>query len=244
MTGTFDGNGHAISNVSNTFINNSPTGTVKNLVLINVSTDEPFTNVGNFENNYFYTTADDISIDDEVATRIYKLTLPEGVTASGEIVTTANGNTYAVGNVNFRGAKDGYVINSANITGNTTIKTTLNPDTSKHYVFSSGNGTYTLAKADNIGDYPDLIQVYEVTLPDGVEVTSGVFATADGKTYATGSITFSSETDIKGLERGDGGNYTVNIDSDVAFELVIITALTFDRQRRKRDDIGGRCRNG
>ena len=155
--------------------------------------------------------------------RVYALTLPEGVNIASGIHATDGETTYAVGNVTFDGVKDGYVINSANITDNTTIAASL--DTSKHYVFQSGTG-YTLATADNISAYPDLTQVYEVTLPEGVEVTSGTYATADGKTYARGNITFSSATDIKGLERGDGGNYTFNIESDVAFELVTVTSLT------------------
>ncbi len=124
-------------------------------------------------------------------------------------------------------AKTGYVVDdSITITGDTEIKATLDAESGKHYVFSNGNGTYTLATASNTNNYPDLIQVYAVTLPEGVNIASGTYATANGKTYATGSITFSSETDIKGLERGDGGIYTVNIDSDVAFELVTVMALT------------------
>ena len=180
-----------------------------------------------FDNNGSYelaTPANTTAYPD--LTQVYEVTMPSGVTASGNIVITANNKTYAAGNVTFTGVKSGYVINSANITDNTEIKASLDTSDGKHYVFSNENGTYTLATASNTTAYPDLIRVYAVTLPAGVNITSGTYTTDNGTTYATGSITFSSEDDIKGLERGDGGNYTVNIESDVAFELVTITALT------------------
>ena len=159
--------------------------------------------------------------------RVYEVTLPAFVSVASGISTKDGNKTYAVGNVTLSGTKTGYIVAStATINKDTTISATLDPDTSKHYVFGNATDGYTLATADNIGEYPDLTRVYVVTLPEGVNITSGTYATADGKTYATGNITFSSEDDIKGLERGDGGNYTVNIESDVAFELVTITALT------------------
>ena len=62
-----------------------------------------------------------------------------------------------------------------------------------------------------------------------MEVTSGIYATDGGKIYVAGNITLSSATDIKGLERGDGGNYIVNIDSNIEYELAsaVLTSRTF-----------------
>ncbi|MBR4153091.1 MAG: hypothetical protein IKT98_09060, partial [Selenomonadaceae bacterium] len=178
-------------------------------------------------NGYTLATAENTTTYPDL-TQVYEVKLPDGVNIYNGIHAEDNGKTYAFGNVTFSGVKSGYVINSANITGNTTISATLDTSDGKHYVFGNATDGYTLATAENTTTYPDLTQVYEVKLPDGVNIYNGIHAEDNGKTYAAGNITFSSETDIAGLERGDGDNYTVNIDSDVAFEFssAVLTTLT------------------
>ncbi|MBE8951555.1 MAG: hypothetical protein SR1Q7_00215 [Quinella sp. 1Q7] len=133
--------------------------------------------------------------------QVYELTLPSGVTASGDTVATADGKTYATGNVTFTGVKTGYVINDVNVTEDTTVTATL--DTENHYVLA--DDTSTLATAENVGSYPNLKQVYALTLPEGVTAEGDIVATADGKYYAAGNVTFA------GVKTGyviDGVNVT------------------------------------
>ena len=155
--------------------------------------------------------------------QVYALTLPEGVTADGDIVATADGKTYAAGSVTFTGAKTGYVIDGVNVTQDTTITATV--DTANHYVLA--DNTSTLATADNTTDYPNLVQVYELTLPSGVTASGDTVVTVDGTTYATGEVTLSATDTSKILQNitvngasDDDGVFTVTADTKVTADIV------------------------
>ena len=96
------------------------------------------------------------------------------MTVTGGISAKDGGKTYATGEITLSGTKTGYTVaNTATITGDTTISASF--DETKHYVFKEGND-YTLATATNTTAYPDLTQVYKVTLPSGITVTSDKYA--------------------------------------------------------------------
>ena len=152
--------------------------------------------------------------------QVYELTLPSGVTASGDTVITIDGKTYAAGSVTFTGVKTGYVIDGVNVTQDTTVTATF--DTANHYVLA--DNTSTLATAENVGSYPDLVQVYELTLPSGVTASGDTVATANGKTYAAGSVTFTAAAGytvtsitVNG-ETLDGKTFTVNASTEISAE--------------------------
>lgn len=78
-------------------------------------------------------------------------------------------------------AKTGYTVESSTVTIDSDKTFTASVDTANHYVIANGDG-YTLANADNISDYPDLTQVYEISLPEGMTATgTGVILT--GSTF-------------------------------------------------------------
>ncbi len=155
--------------------------------------------------------------------QVYALTLPEGVTADGDIVATADGKTYAAGEVTFTGVKTGYVINDVNVTQDTTVTATL--DTENHYVLA--DNTSTLATADNTTDYPNLVQVYELTLPSGVTASGDSVVTIEGTTYATGDVTLSAaegytlqNVKVDGKELTDNFTFTVGADATITADSV------------------------
>ena len=123
----------------------------------------------------------------------YSVTAPAGVkNISGTKITIDSVDYYKNGSTLTLTAKTGYSVKSSvKVSEDTTITPTL--DTKKHYVFGT-EGNYTLATAENVAsnNYPDLTQVYEVTLPDGVNVKSGTYVKDDDKTYAAGEITLES----------------------------------------------------
>ena len=147
-------------------------------------------NSGKISGNKFYGNADAFAYSDgtvENNTRYYKLTLPEGVTVSGNKYTV-NGTDYYAGSVTLSGLKEGYVFSTGDsftIEQDTTVTATL---ADGHYVFKDGD-TYTLATNSNVGDYPELTPVYELTLPEGVTASGDICVTVDGKTYAAGEVT-------------------------------------------------------
>ena len=116
--------------------------------------------------------------------RVYEVTLPAFVSITGEITLS--------------GTKTGYTVaNTATITDAATISASL--DTSKRYIFGT-EGNYQLATADNIGDYPDLTQVYKVTLPSGVDVTSKYAVGNDIYVAANAQVTLAATDDNKLLK--------------------------------------------
>ena len=178
-------------------------------------------NGGTVSGNFYHSNVED---NNDGNTRVYKLTLPENVTVSGENVVNFGNNTYAAGDVTLS-AKTGYIFSgttSATITEDTTIEGTVTFDTANHYVLA--DNTSTLADETNTANYPDLVQVYKVILPSGVTIDSGIYATdGNGNTYVAGNITLTSETDIKGLTRNDGGTYSYDVKDDVEFEIESVT---------------------
>lgn len=175
-------------------------------------------NSSTVKNNFFHSTADnaiggyfdydgsgaDIS-DNE---RLFALELPEGVVATGDGLKTVNEKLYAAGEVTLTATtqfKTGYALSTGEtftINADTTV--TLIPNPANHYVLASD--TNTLATATNTTDYPDLTQVYELTLPSGVTASGEICVTDGGKTYATGSVNLKSET--------AGYTTTVTVDAD------------------------------
>ena len=159
-------------------------------------------------------------------TPLNKVTLPGGVTASGDTCFTVNGIAYAVGNITLA-AKLGYVYSgttSAEITADTDLSNLGNAtlDPANHYVLA--DDTKTLATADNTTDYPDLVQVYELTVPDSLTVSGDIVATADGKTYAAGEVmlTAAKGYTIQSISVDgstlDGTTFTVDAATEISAE--------------------------
>ena len=159
-------------------------------------------------------------------TLLNKVTLPGGVTASGDTCFTVDGIAYAVGNITLA-AKLGYVYSgttSAEITADTDLSNLGNAtlDPANHYVLA--DDTKTLATADNTTDYPDLVQVYELTVPDSLTVSGDIVATADGKTYAAGEVTLTAakgytiqSISVDGSTL-DGTTFTVDAATEISAE--------------------------
>ena len=197
--GTFDGNGDNFT-ISNLTINTSGKsylglfgyvngGTVKNVKLVNANvTGNVYVgglvgyNYGGTVENCFVnaTVAGNTFVGGSNNTRVYLLTL-NGVEVSGETVNI-NGTTYYKGGEVTATAKTGYVVDSTiTIDSDKTISATFDNDTTKHYVLA--NDMSTLANESNTATFPDLVQVYKLTLPEGVEVTSGEI-TISGEKYS------------------------------------------------------------
>ena len=91
-------------------------------------------------------------------------------------------------------AKTGYTLESSTVTisEDTTITATL--DTANHYVLA--NDTSTLATESNTATYPDLIKVYEISLPEGVTASGTGVIMIGNNFYATGgaNVTFDAGT--------------------------------------------------
>ena len=160
-------------------------------------------------------------------TLYYKLTLPNGFTASG---TGYGGNysDYYTGNVTIA-ERTGYSLSQTsieNISSATEITATV--DTTNHYAFSNGDG-YTYATDSNVAsnNYPDLVQVYALTLSDGVTVTGDTVATdSNGNYYAAGNVTLTAangytlqNVTVDGTTY-DGNTLTVNADTKILADCI------------------------
>ena len=161
-------------------------------------------------------------------TLYYKLTLPNGFTASG---TGYGGNysDYYTGNVTIA-ERTGYSLSQTsieNISSATEITATV--DTTNHYAFKDGDG-YKYATNSNVAsnNYPDLVQVYALTLPDGVTVTGDKVATdSDGKYYAADNVTITAangyslqNVTINGESLTDNFTFTVSADTTITADSV------------------------
>ncbi|MBQ3435177.1 MAG: hypothetical protein IJG24_09070, partial [Selenomonadaceae bacterium] len=163
-------------------------------------------------------------------TRAYEVTLPEGVTVTSGIFATADGKTYAAGEITLSGTKTGYTVtSSATINADTTITPTL--DDTKHYIFGT-EGNYTIATADNVktNNYPDLTQVYKVTVPEGVNVTSDKYEVGtDIYVAANAQVTIAATDDNKIIKSAtiEGGTlangvYTLTATKDLSITEPIL----------------------
>ena len=174
--------------------------------------------------NGIYTVTDHDLTDDIY----YAITPPKGY----EYLSGDEYNGYYRGEVTFK-PKAGYL--GDNITRtiselNQTLEGgTLTLDLDNHYIFKKVDETYTLATAQNVVDnnYPDLTQVYKVTVPDDMTVQgseiypvgetiyckSGSTITVDGNEYTVNSdITFIKEIEAAGWTFNDGvANYRASI---------------------------------
>ena len=112
--------------------------------------------------NYYYQSGDSITLIatnnnsgvTPVNTRIYKITLPSGVTATGGTAVTVDGTNYAAGEVTLSATASNAVIKSTNYTNNDdgTVSVTLNAD----------------ADLSNAVDF-----YYKVDIPNCTEVSGG-----------------------------------------------------------------------
>ncbi|MBR2732649.1 MAG: hypothetical protein IKD80_00115, partial [Selenomonadaceae bacterium] len=127
--------------------------------------------------------------------QVYAVTLPEGVAASGAVFVVDN-TAYAPAGAQLTFAgKTGYIFSgdkSLTVTEAVTVTGTVTFDTENHYVLA--DDTTKLATTTNTTDYPELIQVYELTLSEGVTVNGGIHAVDNGVTYAAGNVTFDAGT--------------------------------------------------
>ena len=112
--------------------------------------------------NYYYQSGDSITLIatnnnsgvTPVNTRVYKITLPSGVTATGGTAVTVDGTNYAAGEVTLSATDSNAVIKSTNYTNNDdgTVSVTLNAD----------------ADLSNAVDF-----YYKVDIPNCTEVSGG-----------------------------------------------------------------------
>lgn len=131
-------------------------------------------------NNGTYTVTDHDLADD-----IYYAIIPP---AGYEYLSGNEYNGYYCGEVVFK-PKAGYL--GENITRtisepNQTLESgTLTLDTDNRYVFKNVDETYSLATAQNVAEnnYPDLTQVYKVTVLDDMTVQGSASYTVDGTIY-------------------------------------------------------------
>ncbi len=166
-------------------------------------------------------TADNTTKHPELV-QVYALTL-QGVTVTGDkVAKDSNGNYYAAGDITVA-AKTGYTYSGSTtltVTEDKTVSATF--DTANHYVLA--DDTKTLATAENVGSYPNLVQVYELTVPDSLKVTGDTVATANGKTYAAGEVTLTAakgytiqSISVDGSTL-DGTTFTVNAAAEISAE--------------------------
>ncbi len=144
-----------------------------------VSGNKYYSNAGEFGKNTSSTI--------ENNTQLYKLTLPTGVsyTVTGDDPLTIEGKNYYVGIITLTSKlKEGYVYSTGDsftISSDTTV--TRIPNSANHYVFANNSGGYTLATNSNVGNYPDLIQAYQLTVPSGVSVATNNDVISSGDKY-------------------------------------------------------------
>ena len=139
-----------------------------------------------------FTPSADVTI---TAENIYYSVTASGVNVSGTKITISNADYYKKGSTVTLTAKTGYSVQNSSVTISQATTITPTFDTTNKYVFGK-EGNYTLATSDNVAsnNYPDLTQVYEVTLSGGVNITGGTYTTDNGKTYAAGEITLEAKT--------------------------------------------------
>ena len=145
--------------------------------------------------------------DHDLADDIYYAIIPP---AGYEYLSGDEYNGYYRGEVVFK-PKAGYL--GENITRtisepNQTLEGgTLTLDSENRYVFKNADETYALATAQNVVEknYPDLTQVYKVTVPDDMTVQGSEVYTVDGTIYCKSGSTITVA----------GNEYTVN--SDMTF---------------------------
>ena len=218
FNGTFDGQGHVISNFSGTLINNSD-GTVKNLVLMNVSTDNPFGYNGNFEDNYFY--SEDINSND--ASKFAKI---NAIKVNGEAISS---NTYTV---------EGDI--EVTVEGYPKIDGLTFDNDGEYYEISSIEDLQTFASYVNGGNSCEGL-TFKLTADlnstgDNFTAISGFKGTFDGNGHLiiTDSAIFSGDTGTisGGYYYGTSGRgftqvFKVNVPSDVAVNANSDDEVTF-----------------
>ena len=195
-----------------------------------------------------------VTNDDITATTVYALNLPQGVKASGGDgykVTISGVDFYKSGatvTLTLPTLKTGYSsfsLNAESVTfedSDITVSGTATLDTANHYAFDNGDG-YTLATNANTTAYPDLIQVYEVRLPENVTASGDVVITDGGKTYAAAGtqITLSAANEnyeldsvkINGVAL-DGNTFTVGT-ADVNITADITAIVTENNEFNNAD---------
>ncbi len=164
----------------------------------------------------------DTSISSSDIAFYYAVSIPNCVQSVSGTSYGGNYSDYYTGTVTLA-AKTGYNLSQTSLTVTKAETITASFDTTNHYVLA--DNTSTLATADNTTDYPDLIQVYALNLPEGVSVSGDTVVTVDGTTYATGKVTLSATDTSKILQ-----NITVNgaSDDDGAFTVTADTKVTAD----------------
>ena len=153
--------------------------------------------------------------------QVYVLNLPECVNATGDILFSSNGTTYAAGDISLN-PKIGYLVDDSNVNIYQDTDVEAHFDDKNHYVLA--DDTSTLANETNTADFPDLIQVWTV---DGVNL-----APADN-IYLVGSDIYVKAGSTVSV---DGKNFIINGDCDIATYIdqygvqqsVIATEITVD----------------
>ncbi|MBO4780273.1 MAG: hypothetical protein J5497_06525, partial [Selenomonadaceae bacterium] len=131
-----------------------------------------------------YTLADENNTTDyPELTQVYVLTLNGVEVSGGDPITIEGTNYYRSGATVTVSAKTGYTVTSSTATIDSDKTFTATFDTANHYVFDNGDGTYTLADENNTTDYPELTQVYALTLPSKVNSNIFPIVTSEEKCY-------------------------------------------------------------
>ena len=100
-------------------------------------------------------------------------------------------------------------------------------DETKHYVFGNATDGYTLAKDDNTSAYPNLTQVYKLTLPSGITVTSDKYAIGTDVYVKADSTVILAATDGNKLIKNatiEGGTLTNGVYTLTATKDLEVTA--------------------
>ena len=172
----------------------------------------------NYTNNDDGTVSVTLNADADLSNAVdfyYAVNIPNCVqSVSGTSYGGNYPNYYKNGSTLNLTAKTGYVVDNVTVSADTSITATL---AQGHYAFSYGDG-YTLATNANVAEnnYPNLVQVYKLTLPEGVTVSGGIVVTDDGTTYAAGTLTLSATASNAVIK---STNYTNNDDGTVSVTL-------------------------
>ena len=178
-------------------------------------------NAFGYKDTYYDGSLHDISTDINGTEVLYKVTL-QGFTAEGAAFTIGN-NAYTNAELTLA-TKTGYLFgdvqSKVTVTEDTTISATF--DTANHYVLANNNKT--LATESNTTDYPDLVQVYQLTLPQGVIVEGSIVITDGDKTYASGEVTLKAAKgytldNITVNDTSSGNTFTVDSDTDIVADI-------------------------